>query len=76
RRIRAMADHLSIPDMKQIEAFERTPVGERLRGARAAMTREMYDYQQDWRTKIWPAVYAMHKHELDALGITKKEKAP
>jgi hypothetical protein len=74
--VEILAEHLSVDDMLQVEAFEHSPAGLRINAARTLMAREMYDAQDYWLKQGWSSIYDKHKKELEDAGIILKGTAP
>jgi hypothetical protein len=71
-----LAESFTIDELKQIDAFETSAIGQRFRAIRPAMAKKFYDSEHVWIKESWPAIFKKHQNELSDLGIKKRENNP
>jgi hypothetical protein len=70
--INEMALGFTSEELRQIDAFEVSPVGRKLCAQRPEMAQHLYDLEHDWARTSWPTLFEKHKPELAAIGIKGK----
>jgi hypothetical protein len=73
--IRALAKDFSLYELQQLDAFWTSPIGQRWRAVRRDMANDSFAWQHEWRTRVWPAIFARHMQQLADAGITHKGAA-